>query len=130
MTTRVLIVEDEPLVAIDMEAVLRRAGFEIVACVGSLNKAMDALNNGECDVGVLDANLHGESVEPVAVALRQYGKPFLFVSGYGRVHLPTRFADAPLLPKPFEPTELIRAVKQISFYTRTAPLQPKARLRT
>jgi len=115
MTKRVLIVEDEPLVAIDMEAVLRRAGFEIAACVGSLDKALDALNNGDCDIGVLDANLHGKSVAPVALALRQSGKPFLFVSGYGRVHLPTQFIDAPLLPKPFEPSELIRAVKRISY---------------
>jgi DNA-binding response OmpR family regulator len=114
MTTRVLIVEDEPLVALDMEAVLRMGGFEIAACVGSLNKALDVLNNGDCDVGVLDANLRGESVEPVAASLRQCGRPFLFVSGYGRAHLPSRFLDAPLLAKPFEPSELIRAVKQIS----------------
>jgi DNA-binding response OmpR family regulator len=98
-----------------MEAVLRRAGFEIAACVGSLDRALDAISNGECDVGVLDANLHGESVAPVAFALRQCGKPFLFVSGYGRYHLPTQFRDAPLLPKPFEPSELIRAVKDISY---------------
>lgn len=67
MTTRVLIVEDEPLVAMDMEAVLRGAGFAIAACVSSPEKALDALNNDECNVAVLDANLHGESVEPVAV---------------------------------------------------------------
>lgn len=113
MTTRVLIVEDEPLVALEMEAVLRRGGFEIAACVGSLNKALDVLNNGNCDIGVLDANLRGESVEPVAVALRQCGKPFLFVSGYGRVHLPSKFLDALVIPKPFHPAELIRAVMQI-----------------
>jgi DNA-binding response OmpR family regulator len=112
MTTRVLIVEDEPLVALEMEAVLRRGGFEIAACVGSLKKALDVLNN-DCDIGVLDANLRGETVEPVAVALRQCGKPFLFVSGYGRVHLPWKFLDARVIPKPFDPAELIRAVMQI-----------------
>jgi DNA-binding response OmpR family regulator len=115
MEAKVLIVEDEPLVALQIEDVLREAGFEITGCVGSLDKAIAILKDDDCDIAVLDANLRGDSVAPVAVALQQRGKPFLFVSGYERVHLPEAFLDAPLLSKPFEPGELITTVRQLLY---------------
>ena len=83
MTTRVLIIEDEPLVALDM-----------VACAGPLDEALDILNRGDRDVGCLRSiyvNLRGESEDPVAVALRRCGKSFLFVSGCGRTHCHRNF---------------------------------------
>ena len=110
---KVLIVEDEPIVAFQIEDTLREAGFEIVGCVGSLDRALTMLKNGDCDIAILDANLRGDSVAPVATALQQRGRPFLFVSGYERIHLPEAYLDAPLLSKPFEPGELIRAVRQL-----------------
>ena len=113
MAVKVLIVEDEPIVAFQIEDILREAGFEIVGCVGSLDKALAALKNSDCDIAILDANLRGDSVPPVAMALHQRGTPFLFVSGYERIHLPEPFLDAPLLPKPFEPGELINAARQL-----------------
>ena len=116
MTIRALIVEDDPVIALEIEHILRSAGFEIANCVPSIPKALTVLTSCECDFAVLDANLRGKSVEPVAIALKNLGKPFLFVSGYGRIHLPARFLDAPLLSKPFNAAELIRSV--------TAILQP------
>src|SRR5215472_13166176 len=86
MVVKVLIVEDEPIVAFQIEDILREAGFEIVGCVGSLDKALSTVKNIDCDVAVLDANLRGDSVVPVATALHQRGTPFLFVSGYERIH--------------------------------------------
>jgi DNA-binding response OmpR family regulator len=113
MEAKVLVVEDEPIVAFQIEDILREAGFEIVGCVGSLEKALAALKIGDCDIAVLDANLRGDSVAPVAMALQQRGTPFLFVSGYERVYLPESLPDAPLLSKPFEPGELVDAVRQL-----------------
>jgi DNA-binding response OmpR family regulator len=113
MTVRALIVEDDPVIALEIEHALRSAGFEIANCVPSIPKALAALKSCECDFAVLDANLRGESVEPAAVALKNLGKPFLFVSGYGRAHLPARFLDIPLLAKPFNAAELIRSVNAI-----------------
>jgi DNA-binding response OmpR family regulator len=113
MIIRALIVEDDPVIALEIEHVLRSAGFEIANCVPSIPKALAVLESCECDFAVLDANLRGESVERAAVALEKLGKPFLFVSGYGRVHLPARFLDVPLLSKPFIAAELIRSVRAI-----------------
>jgi DNA-binding response OmpR family regulator len=113
MEAKVLIVEDEPIVAFEIEKVLREAGFEIVGCMGSLNKALAKLKNADCDIAVLDADLRGDSAAPLAIALRERGTPFLFVSGYERAYLPKAFLDIPLLSKPFEPNELITTVKQL-----------------
>jgi DNA-binding response OmpR family regulator len=113
MEAKVLIVEDEPVVAFEIEDILQEAGFEIVGCVGSLDRALATLESSDCDIAILDANLRGDSVTPVAMALQQRGRPFLFVSGYERVYLPEAFLDAPLLSKPFEPGELVTAVRQL-----------------
>jgi DNA-binding response OmpR family regulator len=113
MTVRILIVEDEPFVALEIEHILCSAGFEIASSVPSIEKALAALNTRDCDLAVLDANLRGESVEPVGLVLRNRGKPFLFVSGYGRAYLPACFNDSPLLSKPFHAVELIRSVKHV-----------------
>ena len=113
MTVRVLIVEDEPLVAALLEDMLSEAGYEIAACIGTLDKAMAALETLACDFAVLDINLRGRSTEPVAAVLRGRGVPFLFVSGYGNTQLSEQFLDAPLLSKPFREEQLIRAVKAV-----------------
>jgi DNA-binding response OmpR family regulator len=113
MAAKVLIVEDEAVVAFEIRDILRGAGFEIAGCVGSIDKALSALKDSDCDIAILDANLRGHSVEPVAVALQQRGRPFLFVSGYQRAFLPEEFVDAPLLSKPFEPGQLISAVRRL-----------------
>jgi DNA-binding response OmpR family regulator len=113
MEAKVLIVEDEPIVAFEIEDILREAGFEIVGSVGSLDRALAMLTSSDCDVAVLDANLRGKSVAPVAMALQQRGRPFLFVSGYELIDLPDAFPDAPRLGKPFEAGELIAAVRQL-----------------
>jgi len=120
MEAKVLIVEDEPIVAFEIEDILQAAGFEIVGCVGSLHKALATLKDTDCDVAVLDANLRGDSAAPVANALRERGRPFLFVSGAERAHLPAGCLDVPLLSKPFEPGALIAAVSRLLSAARTS----------
>lgn len=113
MSVRVLIVEDEPFIALDWEDRLTEAGFEIGATSPSVERALQAIETQEFDVAVLDGNLRGESVEPVAVALRERGIPFLFVTGYGRDALPQGFRDAPFISKPVEPVQLVTTVRKL-----------------
>jgi DNA-binding response OmpR family regulator len=110
MTAKILVVEDEPILALDMETALRQAGFEITGLASSCDRALALLERSKPDAAVLDANLRGASVEPVAGALVRQGVPFLIVSGYGRAHLPSVLLAAPFLPKPFEPISLVSAV--------------------
>jgi len=110
---RILVVEDEALVALLIEETLREAGFQIAGCTDSPDKALAILDECDCDAAVLDATLHGKSVEPVATALHRRGMPFVFISGYSRIQLHEQFIDAPLLSKPFKPEHLIRTIKRI-----------------
>lgn len=107
---RVLIVEDEYLIAVDAKATLEQAGCEIIGVVGTVTKALNVLAPGACDAVLLDANLGGESAEPVAAALQQRGIPFLVVTGYDANRRPSALAGAPFLSKPCKPADLVKAV--------------------
>lgn len=106
---RFLIVEDEPLVALDLADNLLGAGVEVVASVGSCKDALAIIEQRRLDAALLDGNLHGQSVEEVASALTRHNVPFLFVTGYGRESLPRAFQDVALVNKPFTPPQLLEA---------------------
>lgn len=108
---RVLLVEDEPLVALDISASLEEAGAEVVSISRTVADALEAIRTREFDVALLDGNLLGQPVDAVARALRERGRPFCFVSGYGREHLPLDFPEVPILQKPVNPDDIIIAVK-------------------
>jgi DNA-binding response OmpR family regulator len=110
---RVLIVEDEFLIARDICDVLARAGCEVVGMVGSSDEAIALLEDRGCDVAVLDANLKGASAEPVAKWLRARGVPFLVLSGYVGTQLEGELARAPFMAKPFVAAELVSAVRSL-----------------
>lgn len=99
----ILIVEDEYLLANDVSEALQEAGAHVLGPVATIEDAT-ALIAGEAriDGAVLDVNLRGDMVFPVADALTERGVPFLFATGYDRWILPDRFADAPRLEKPVE----------------------------
>jgi len=107
MAPRVLVVEDEFFIALDIGRQLSDAGFEVVGPAASVAKALAA--EPGCDVAVLDVNLGGETSEPVAQKLREQGKPFVVLSGYSDSRLPW-FGEAPLLSKPVGTTELTAAL--------------------
>ena len=107
---RVLIVEDEYMIALDTAAVLKHAGCDVAGIAGSVAKALRLLDDERCDAVVLDANLSGDSAEPVAAALLQRGSPYVVVSGYNTVQLPGLLASAPFLAKPYKPANLAAAV--------------------
>lgn len=111
---RVLLVEDEPLVAMDVSCGLEEAGATVVRVAQTLAEAMSAAAAEEIDVALLDGNLGGQPVDQVARTLRGRAIPFCFVSGYGREHLPQGFADAPVLTKPVDPETLIDTIRQMT----------------
>lgn len=103
---RILVVEDEVLVAMLLEEMLQDLGCQVVGIESSVAGALAAVNLHVFDGAVLDINLKGERVEPVADALALRGVPFIFASGYGEPGLAERFATRPLLQKPYEMTSL------------------------
>lgn len=107
---RILVVEDEPLVAMDIQAELQDAGARDVTLARSIDAALAAVGSERFDIAVLDGNLKGKPVDPVATRLRDAGIPFCFLSGYGREHLPADFTGTPLIQKPFRPDVLRRTL--------------------
>jgi PAS domain S-box-containing protein len=107
---RVLVVEDEPLIAGEMAAMLGEAGYDVVGPAGSLRAGLALLERQGCDAAVLDVTLGTETSEPLARLLLGRGTPFVVVSGYTRAQLPALFRSAPLLGKPMQPAELERAL--------------------
>jgi len=103
---RVLLVEDEPLVALDLRFELEDAGAVVLSVARTVAEAMEAAQGQQVDLALLDGNLKGEPVDEVAALFSQQGVPFCFVSGYGREHLPAGFDHAPLIEKPFRPDAL------------------------
>jgi DNA-binding response OmpR family regulator len=110
---RVLIVEDEPLIALSMEDILVGAGFRIAGVAGKLEKALALVEDGLCDAAILDANLGGVSASPVAVALEARGLPFVILSGYSREQTQGFGSEAGFLKKPCQPSVLIEALEAI-----------------
>lgn len=104
---RVLIVDDEVLIAFDIQWALTQAGFEVAEIRTTVKEALASIAKAQFDIAILDANLNGESAEPVAVALAERGIPFLGLSGYLPGQQPPSFGNAPFLEKPFRVDDLI-----------------------
>lgn len=103
---RVLVVEDEGAIAMMIEEMLEELGCEVVASVARLVTALEIASSAEVDLAILDVNLAGELIFPVADILRDRGIPFLFSTGYGASGLPSEFAQHPVLHKPFSQSDL------------------------
>ena len=99
--TRIFIIEDEFMLVMLLEELLPTLGYEVAGTAASLEQALEQLPALETDMAVVDVNLAGTESFPVADALRERGIPFLFTTGYGQQGLPERFANTPVLAKPF-----------------------------
>jgi PAS domain S-box-containing protein len=113
---RILLVEDETLVGIMMSEMLSELGFHVIGPICNLTEAMAAVSKEAFHTAVLDVNLHGEMVYPVADALTARSVPFVFVTGYGAEGIDARFANVPVLQKPIErqTIESVLALKSIT----------------
>jgi PAS domain S-box-containing protein len=111
---RVIIVEDEPLISMELESALTACGCDIVGTAGTLDKAKTLVERAACDVALLDVNLSGRPVVEIAAKLTRRKIPFAFVSGYGREALPQGFQDGLIVRKPVNNDELIAAIERLS----------------
>ena len=113
MKKRVLIVEDEVLVAMLIEQLMERLGYEVVAVSSHLEEAVALAGTLDVDFAMLDINLNGKQSFPVAEVLRGRAIPFIFVTGYGAAALASDFADAPVVQKPFGRDTLREALDKL-----------------
>jgi DNA-binding response OmpR family regulator len=97
----ILIVEDEPLIAMMLEDFLESLGHSISATCDTVDTAMTEVEKGGFDLAILDVNLKGQNVWPVASRLRQRGVPFVIASGGHVDPPPAEFASVPLIEKPY-----------------------------
>jgi DNA-binding response OmpR family regulator len=106
---RVLLVEDAVLLAIELEAGLTEAGAHVIGTAANLEEAQ-RMARLPLDVAVLDANLNGQSVMPVAHALASRGVPFIFATGYGDAGAAPEGFDAPVVRKPYNVRQIAAAL--------------------
>lgn len=110
---RILLIEDEPVLAFALEEFLLEAGFEIVGIAGRMETALQIIGNGVFDAVILDANLAGVSAAPAALALKELGFPFIVISGYSAAQQDSAFSGAIRFQKPCRPADLVRALHSI-----------------
>lgn len=110
---RILVIEDEFLIALDIECTLLRAGAAYVALAGGVEEALAQIADGPWDAAVTDVNLQGDNIDAIVEALRARRIPFLLLTGYGRDALPGCVARAPMLAKPFDPQALVAGIGEV-----------------
>ena len=109
---RVLIVEDEIVVALFLEDILAEFGYVVAGVVCHLDEAM--ARDPDYDVAVLDVHINGRSVFDFADMLAAQGIPFVFATGYGERGIPERHRGSPVLQKPFQPADLKRVLDDMA----------------
>jgi DNA-binding response OmpR family regulator len=108
----VLLIEDEPLLAMDVEMTLSAAGYRVVGPAQTNAAALAMLRAERPDLIILDLNLGAEMVFPVFDYLDVLGTPFIIVSGHSRHLIPTQHRDRPFLQKPYDTADLLRMVHE------------------
>ena len=109
----VLVLEDEWLIADEIELALRAAGCDVLGPVGRVCDAMELLTFQAVDAAVLDINLHGQRSFVIAEQLQQAATPFVFLSGYSGVELPEHLSHHLLMQKPFDLERLCQCVNSM-----------------
>jgi DNA-binding NtrC family response regulator len=107
---RVLLVEDEPLIAVALESTLSELGFNVVATASRISSALEAVSRETFDCAILDVSLGSHRIDCVADALAARGCPFFFMTGYGTSDVPSRHAARAVLQKPFKLEQLLAAL--------------------
>ncbi len=108
---RILIVEDEPLIALMLADMLAELGFLVAASVAQVDDALAVLVDHPVDIALLDVNIGAQKIDPVADFLAARGTPFIFTTGYGATGVPANHADRTLLQKPFHIDELAAVLR-------------------
>lgn len=109
----IFVVEDEALIRMMLVEMIEELGHRVVAEAGHLDQARSLAETEQYDLAILDINLQGSNVRPVAEAITARGRPFFFLSGYGSGGVPEQFKDRPTLHKPCAIEMLSRTIDAI-----------------
>ena len=106
----VFLVEDEVMIRMMVADMLDELGYNVAAEAGDIDEAVRLVQSTDFDIAILDVNVNGNVISPVAEAVSLRGLPFVFATGHGSAGLPEKFRDVPTLQKPFQMATLKRAV--------------------
>lgn len=109
----ILVVEDELMIRMLLEDMLTDLGYQIVAAAARIEDAIALASSADIDLAILDVNLNGQTVSPVAEILQSRGLPFVFATGYGEHGLPERYRGRPALQKPFQQDSLSQILAEV-----------------
>lgn len=109
---RVLVIEDEFLVGLEVQSLLSEAGFDVVGPAATVPDALRRICSTDLDAAVVDGNLGGQSTEEIGAALADRGTPFVVLTGYGRENLPPSLVNARFMEKPFDSRVLVDTVQR------------------
>lgn len=115
MTTRpprgsVFLVEDEVMIRMMVADMLEELGYTVAAEAGEIDEAMQLAQSTYYDLAILDVNVNGKVISPVADLLKTLNRPFIFATGYGFSGLPEEYRDRPSLQKPFQLETLSKVI--------------------
>jgi DNA-binding response OmpR family regulator len=106
----VFLVEDEVMIRMMVADMLEELGFSIAAEAGEIGEALRLAESTYFDLAILDVNVNGKVISPVAEVIESRKRPFIFATGYGLSGLPERYRNRPALQKPFQLDTLERAI--------------------
>ena len=110
--SRILVVEDEPFIALTLEDMLDELGFALAGTVSQVSEALEMIVREPIDCALLDVNLGSDKIDPVADLLASRGCPFIFTTGYGRSGIPAGHSERPVLQKPFRMDDLATVLRE------------------
>jgi len=98
----VLLVEDEVMIRMMVADMLEELGYTVAAEAGEIGEALRLAESADFDLAILDVNVNGKVISPVADLIKARNRPFIFATGYGSSGLPEQYRDRPALQKPFQ----------------------------
>jgi DNA-binding response OmpR family regulator len=109
----VFVVEDEPMIRIMVADMLEELGHRVVAEAGDVEEGAKLARSTDFDLAILDVNVRGKLITPVAELIKARGLPMIFATGYGSEGVPDEIRDLPALAKPFQIEALAKAIDAI-----------------
>jgi len=106
----VFLVEDEVMIRMMVAEMLVELGYRVAAEAGEISEAIRLVQSTEFDLAILDVNVNGKVISPVADLIKARNRPFIFATGYGSSGLPEEYRDRPALQKPFQIETLARMI--------------------
>jgi CheY-like chemotaxis protein len=109
----VFLVEDEVMIRMMVADMLEELGYSVAAEAGEISEAMKLAQSADFDLAILDVNVNGKMISPVADLIKARQRPFIFATGYGSSGLPEEYRDRPALQKPFQIETLAKAIATV-----------------